>query len=90
MAERKHITRGLRFTLTAVYTFVFTLLLVGMGLTQLSLTPHNIPEIKTIIRSVTLAEATRVADEVMRLEAARDVTNYLRDQTRRLLPDVVD
>jgi len=27
---RKHITRGLRFTLTAVYTVVFTLLLVGV------------------------------------------------------------
>jgi phosphotransferase system enzyme I (PtsI) len=69
---------------------LFTLLLVGLGLTQLSLTPHNIPEIKTIIRSATLAEAARVADEVMRLETARDVTNYLRDQTRRLLPDAVD
>ncbi len=32
MPERKHITRGLRFTLTAVYTFVFTLLLVGVSL----------------------------------------------------------
>jgi heavy metal sensor kinase len=30
--ERMHITRGLRFTLTAVYTFVFTLLLVGVSL----------------------------------------------------------
>jgi heavy metal sensor kinase len=30
--ERKHITRGLRFTLTAVYTLVFTLLLVGVTL----------------------------------------------------------
>jgi heavy metal sensor kinase len=29
---RKHITRGLRFTLTAVYTVVFTLLLVGVTL----------------------------------------------------------
>jgi heavy metal sensor kinase len=29
---RKHITRGLRFTLTAVYTVVFTLLLVGVAL----------------------------------------------------------
>lgn len=28
MAERKHISRGLRFTLTAAYTFVFTLLLL--------------------------------------------------------------
>ncbi len=32
MPERKHITRGLRFTLTAVYTIVFTLLLVAVSL----------------------------------------------------------
>jgi heavy metal sensor kinase len=32
LAERKHITRGLRFTLTAVYTVIFTLLLVGVSL----------------------------------------------------------
>ena len=32
MAERRHITRGLRFTLTAVYTVVFTLLLAGVTL----------------------------------------------------------
>jgi heavy metal sensor kinase len=30
--QRKHITRGLRFTLTAVYTVVFTLLLLGVTL----------------------------------------------------------
>lgn len=30
--QRKHITRGLRFTLTAVYTVVFTLLLIGVTL----------------------------------------------------------
>ncbi len=32
MPQRKHITRGLRFTLTAVYTIVFTLLLVAVSL----------------------------------------------------------
>jgi heavy metal sensor kinase len=32
LPERKHITRGLRFTLTAVYTIVFTLLLVAVSL----------------------------------------------------------
>jgi heavy metal sensor kinase len=30
VAERKHITRSLRFTLTAIYTFFFTLLLLGV------------------------------------------------------------
>ena len=36
---------------------LYTLLLLGLGLRQLSVTPHNIPEIKKIIRSVTLDEA---------------------------------
>jgi len=68
---------------------IYTLLLMGMGLRQLSVTPHNIPEIKKIIRSVSIEEATLVADEALRLETARDVNNYLREQTRRILPEVV-
>jgi phosphotransferase system enzyme I (PtsI) len=68
---------------------IYTLLLIGMGLRQLSVTPHNIPEIKKIIRSVSLDEATQVAEEAMRLETARDVNNYLREQTRRVVPEVL-
>jgi phosphotransferase system enzyme I (PtsI) len=68
---------------------IYTMLLLGMGLRQLSVTPHNIPEIKKIIRSVTIDEATVVAQEAMRLETARDVNNYLREQTRRIMPEVV-
>jgi phosphotransferase system enzyme I (PtsI) len=68
---------------------IYTLLLLGMGLRQLSVTPHNIPEIKKIIRSVTIEEATHVAEEALRLDTARDVNNYLREQTRRILPEVV-
>jgi phosphoenolpyruvate-protein phosphotransferase (PTS system enzyme I) len=69
---------------------MYTMLLLGMGLRQLSVTPHNLPEIKRIIRLITLAEAGRVAAEVSRLETARDVTNYLREQTRRILPEAVE
>jgi phosphotransferase system enzyme I (PtsI) len=68
---------------------IYTMLLLGLGLRQLSVTPHNIPEIKKIIRSITLEEAKQVAHEVMRLETARDVNSYLREQTRRVLPEVV-
>jgi len=68
---------------------LYTMLLLGLGLRQLSVTPHNVPEIKKVIRSVTLPEAEEVAREVMRLETARDVNNYLREQTRRVLPEVV-
>jgi phosphotransferase system enzyme I (PtsI) len=68
---------------------IYTLLLLGMGLRQLSVTPHNTPEVKKVIRSVTVGEAEQVAREAARLETARDVTSYLREQTRRLVPDVV-
>ncbi len=68
---------------------IYTLLLLGMGLRQLSVTPHNIPEIKQIIRSVSLQEARQVAQEALCLETARDVNNYLRERTRRILPEVV-
>ena len=68
---------------------IYTLLLLGMGLRQLSVTPHNIPEIKKIIRSVSLDEAVQVAQEALRLDSARDVNSFLREKTRRILPEVV-
>lgn len=69
---------------------IYTMLLLGMGLRQLSVTPHNIPEIKKVIRSITMEEAVKVAAEALQLETARDVNNYLLHQTRRILPEVMD
>jgi phosphotransferase system enzyme I (PtsI) len=68
---------------------VYTMLLLGMGLRQLSVAPHSIPEIKKVIRSVTVDECVTVAQEALRLETARDVNSYLREQTRRILPEAV-
>lgn len=68
---------------------LYAMLLLGLGLRQLSMTPQNIPEIKKIIRSITIEEAKVVAQEAMRFDTARDVNNYLREQTRRVLPEVV-
>ena len=68
---------------------IYTLLLLGLGLRQLSVTPQNIPEIKKVIRTVSIEEANVVAQEAMRMETARDVNYYLREITRRILPEVV-
>lgn len=69
---------------------LYTMLLLGMGIRQLSAAPHSIPTIKRVIRSVTVEECGAVAQEAMRLETARDVNNYLREQTRRILPEVFE
>ena len=68
---------------------IYAMLLLGLGLRQLSMTPQSIPEIKKVIRSINIEEAKQVAQEAMRFETARDVNNYLREQTRRILPEVV-
>ncbi len=65
---------------------LYTMLLLGLGLRQLSVAPHNIPEIKQVVRSVTIGEATKVAQEALRLQTARDVNSYLREQVRRQVP----
>ncbi len=69
---------------------LYTMLLLGLGIRQLSLTPHSIPAIKRVVRSVTVEESVAAAQEAMRLETARDVNNYLREQTRRILPEVFE
>lgn len=68
---------------------IYTILLIGMGLTRLSATPHSIPEIKKLIRSIALEDAVQVANEALRHQTARDVTSYLREQARRLVPEIV-
>jgi phosphotransferase system enzyme I (PtsI) len=68
---------------------IYTLLLMGMGLRRLSVTPHLIPEIKKLIRSITIDDAAQVARDAIRHETARDVTSFLREQARRLAPEIV-
>jgi phosphotransferase system enzyme I (PtsI) len=66
---------------------IYAALLLGLGLTQFSVTAHNIPAVKRVIRAVTLKEAREIAEEALLLETATEVTNYLRGRTLRLLPD---
>ncbi|NOT00548.1 MAG: phosphoenolpyruvate--protein phosphotransferase [Phycisphaerales bacterium] len=66
---------------------IYTLLLIGLGLRSLSMSPHNIPEIKKLIRAATMARAQRVARRALTLDTETQVTNYLRSETKKLLPD---
>jgi phosphotransferase system enzyme I (PtsI) len=65
-------------------------LLVGLGLRQLSATPRKIPEIKRVIRQLKLSEAERLAEHALTLSTASQVSNFLRDQLRRILPEAAD
>ncbi len=66
---------------------IYTMLLLGLGLRRMSATTTAVPEIKRVIRSVTMAQCEKVAETAMRLESARDVRTYLRDELLNILPD---
>ncbi|HNX25860.1 MAG TPA: phosphoenolpyruvate--protein phosphotransferase [Phycisphaerae bacterium] len=66
----------------------YTLLLLGYGLRKFSCTPLAIPEIKKVIRSVTLTQAMEVARIVARLDTDQEISSYLRAVTKKVLPQV--
>jgi phosphotransferase system enzyme I (PtsI) len=52
---------------------LYTMLQVGLGIRQLSVQPHQMPEIKRMIRGMRLETAQAIARVALRLETARDV-----------------
>ena len=68
---------------------MYTQLLLGLGLRQLSVPASAIPEVKQVVRSVSAAECRAIAEKALTMDAAREVKAYLRDQLRRLLAETV-
>jgi phosphotransferase system enzyme I (PtsI) len=66
---------------------LYTLLLLGLGLTTFSMNGPDIPEVKKIIRSTTYDHAKQVARKVMSFDSERQVMHYLREETRRIIPE---
>jgi phosphoenolpyruvate-protein phosphotransferase len=52
-------------------------LLLGLGLDEFSMTPRAIPEAKQLIRSLSMTKARQIADHVLSLSTAADVSEYL-------------
>ena len=68
---------------------MYTQLLLGLGLRQLSVPPSAIPEVKQVCRSVSVAECRLIAEKALTMDGAREVKTYLRDQLNRRLAHAV-
>jgi phosphotransferase system enzyme I (PtsI) len=68
---------------------LYTMLLLGLGLRQLSVPPSAIPEIKKVCRSVTIDQCEAVAAHVLTLENARDIKSFLKEELKKILPAMV-
>jgi phosphotransferase system enzyme I (PtsI) len=54
-------------------------LLVGLGLTEFSMTPAAIPIIRQVVQELSAAEARRLASHALRLPTAAEIEQYLFD-----------
>jgi phosphotransferase system enzyme I (PtsI) len=61
-------------------------LLVGLGLDELSTSVYRVPEIKTVIRSVTYSDARDMVEECLRLPTASEARRLLKRKLKRILP----
>ena len=66
---------------------LFTLLLVGLGLEEFSVSPAVIPEIKKIIRFSTYKDAKEIAEKVEQMQSNEEVVAFLTEKTKRILPE---
>lgn len=69
---------------------LFTIVLIGLGLRELSTVPQALPGIKKIIRSVSIAEAQEVTQKVLQLSTAHEIREELRKALKRVVPSMVE
>jgi phosphotransferase system enzyme I (PtsI) len=55
-----------------------TLILLGLGVDELSMGPMAIPEVKQAIRSVSIEEAREITEKALSMDSTEKVLNYLK------------
>jgi phosphotransferase system enzyme I (PtsI) len=66
---------------------LYTMLLLGMGVRQLSMPPHQLPEIKRVIRGIRIETARAVAAEALCQQTAQDVVERLENALQQTMPE---
>ncbi len=65
----------------------YIMVLLGLGVRTLSLSAPLIPEVKQIIRCVTLEDCNLLTRKVLGMNSERQISNYLRNAARKVLPE---
>jgi phosphoenolpyruvate-protein phosphotransferase (PTS system enzyme I) len=60
-----------------------TLLLLGMGLREFSMSASSIPHVKSIILQNSMATAREICEKVMGMDSSQDIVHYLQEVTKQ-------
>ena len=67
---------------------VATVLLLGLGLDELSVNPAMLPEIKKIIRSVRYRDARRIAVKILSYTTEEEIKEFLASTVKNKVPQI--
>lgn len=68
----------------------FAALLLGLGVRTLSVSPGNVPGIKRLVRSISIDRCERLAKKAISFDSDTQVSMYVRDRVRKILPEAYD
>lgn len=67
---------------------ILSVMLVGLGLDEFSISPVNIPEVKNAIRLVTFQESKNLAEEVLKMSTGKEVITFLRKELKGIITEL--
>lgn len=65
----------------------YSMILLGLGLDELSMTPLAIPRVKNIIRAATMSESRKLLDTVMTFSMVGEIEEYVRNYMSERFPE---
>ena len=65
------------------------LLLVGLGLDELSVSPIVVPDIKKVVRSINFSRAKEFAERCLKMNSGKEVKFFLRKELKHLVPEMI-
>ena len=64
------------------------LLLLGLGVRALSMSPYHLPVVRRLLQAVTIEEAEALTEKVLDMGSTAQIRSALRAETLRLVPDL--
>jgi phosphotransferase system enzyme I (PtsI) len=64
-----------------------TVVLLGLGLDEFSVSPVLIPQVKHIVRAVRFRDAEKIAQRALALSSTKDILHYVKGEVKRVLKE---
>lgn len=64
------------------------LLLIGMGMDEISVSPMALPTLKKMIRSINIEDSKRIAKEAVKITTGKEIYTFLQERLDELVPNL--